>query len=113
MGEADAGRCFGKNNGPALHQIYLKIINGEKMIFAEHVKIREEKFGAVIFETLKEKIFVTNKIGRDILALLQQGQPPEEIAARLAQSYAGQAQDIRNDVLSFIGLLKERALIRQ
>ena len=49
------------------------------MNFTEYVKIREEKFGSVIFDTLKEKVFVTNDTGKDILNFLQQGYSIEEI----------------------------------
>ena len=43
------------------------------MNFTEHVKIRNEKFGTVIFETLSEKIFITNGTGAKILELIGQG----------------------------------------
>ncbi len=43
------------------------------MNFTEHVKIRSEKFGTVIFETLTEKIFITNETGAEILQLIEQG----------------------------------------
>jgi len=29
--------------------------------FVKHVKIRKEKFGVVIFDTYREKVFVVNK----------------------------------------------------
>ncbi len=83
------------------------------MVFNEHVKIREEKFGSVIFETLKEKIFVTNQTGKEILALLQQNKSLGEIVNILVGSYNSQPDDIRNDVISFIALLKDNALITQ
>jgi hypothetical protein len=39
------------------------------MQFEKHVKVRQEKFGSVMFETLREKIFVTNETGAEILRL--------------------------------------------
>jgi hypothetical protein len=81
------------------------------MSFTEHVKIREEKFGAVVFETLKEKVFVTNETGKDILNLLKKGKTSEEIINSLADWYAVKPQDIKDDVLDFVGLLKEKGIL--
>lgn len=82
------------------------------MNFTEHVKIREEKFGAVIFETLREKVFVTNKSGKEILNLLNQGYSLEKIVDSLTDNYsATDRQIIKNDVVSFIEQLKENNLL--
>lgn len=81
------------------------------MNFGEYIKIREEKFGAVIFETLKEKVFVTNETGKDIVRLLEEEQPIDKIVKSLADSYGTQAQDIRDDVISFINQLKDNGII--
>ncbi|MDP2938913.1 MAG: PqqD family protein [Candidatus Omnitrophota bacterium] len=81
------------------------------MIFFEHVKIREEKFGAVVFETLKEKVFVTNETGKNILNLLKEGKSVEEIINSLADLYAVEPEDIKDDVLGFVGLLKEKGIL--
>lgn len=34
---------------------------GEEVEFVKHVKIRKEKFGVVIFDTYRGKVFVVNK----------------------------------------------------
>ena len=81
------------------------------MVFTEHVKIREEKFGAVVFETLKEKVFVTNETGKDILNLLKEGKTAEEIINSLADLYAVKPEDIKDDVSGFVGLLKEKGIL--
>ena len=81
------------------------------MVFTEHVKIREEKFGAVVFETLKEKVFVTNETGKDILNLLKEGRTTEETINSLADLYAAKPEDIKEDVLGFVGLLKEKGIL--
>ncbi|MDP3731610.1 MAG: PqqD family protein [Candidatus Omnitrophota bacterium] len=81
------------------------------MIFSEHVKIREEKFGAVVFETLKEKVFITNETGKDILNLLKEGKTAEEIINSLAELYVVEPEDIKEDVLGFVGLLKEKGIL--
>jgi SOS response regulatory protein OraA/RecX len=81
------------------------------MVFNEYVKIREEKFGSVIFETLREKVFVTNETGKDILNLLQKGYSTDQIANILSDSYNNENDQIRNDVISFINQLRDNGII--
>lgn len=81
------------------------------MKFTEHVKIREEKFGTVVFETLKEKVFVANEQGKDILDLLKKGCSVEEIVDDLSMTYSGDKTRIKEDITSFINQLKENNII--
>lgn len=81
------------------------------MNFLEHVKIREEKFGSVIFETLREKIFITNGTGREILNLLQKGHSPEEVISILSVTFDSEDGNLRNDVINFIEQLKINKII--
>lgn len=81
------------------------------MNFAKHIKIREEKFGSVIFDTLKEKVFVTNETGKDLLRPLEEGQAVDKIADILADSYGAKPADIRDDVTEFIAQLKDNGII--
>lgn len=81
------------------------------MQFNEYVKIREEKFGSVIFETLREKIFVTNETGRDILRLLEEEHSFEKIVDILSNIYSADTAEIKNDVNSFINQLKDKGII--
>ena len=77
------------------------------MHFSEHIKIREEKFGTVVFDTLREKVFVVNETGKDILNLLRQGKLIEDIIGLLASAYNVQPKDIKEDVASFIKQLEQ------
>lgn len=81
------------------------------MTFNEHVKIRDEKFGSVIFDTLEEKVFVANDTGRNILRLLEEEQSIEKIVDILANTYRAESNEIRNDVISFISQLKDNGII--
>jgi precorrin-6B methylase 1 len=83
------------------------------MEFEKHVKIRREKFGAVLFETLREKVFVTNETGAEILKLLQERNEPERIATLLTQNYQGDSERIKSEALEFIVELTENNLIRR
>ena len=77
------------------------------MHFSEHIKIREEKFGTVVFDTLREKVFVVNETGKDILNLLKEGKLIEDIIGLLASAYNVQPKDIKEDVASFIKQLEQ------
>lgn len=82
------------------------------MQFAEHVQVRPEKFGAVVFETLSEKVFVANKTGAEILLLLQQGKTLSEIVAHLFQEYDSPYEIIKKDVENFITSLTNHGLLK-
>lgn len=81
------------------------------MNLAEHVKVREEKFGSVIFDTLKEKVYVTNETGKDILVLLKEGNTTEEIIDSLAEKYNEDKALMKRDVKDFIDALLKNRLV--
>ena len=81
------------------------------MKFTEHTKIRNEKFGAVVFDTLTEKIFITDPIGGQILQLLEQGKDLSEIVSVLGDSYDGDRQMMEKDVVEFAEQLKSNKII--
>lgn len=83
------------------------------MQFGKDVRVRPEKFGAVIFETLREKVFVTNKTGAEILRLLDEAKTTEEIVTQLAQDYEGAEDIIKNDVEEFIAHLTHQAILQE
>lgn len=82
------------------------------MNFTEHVKIRDEKFGTVIFETLAEKIFITNETGGKILQLIDLGRDVPQIIDELQDSYEDN-QKIGKDVTNFIDCLKQNNFIER
>tara|TARA_B100000315_G_scaffold225371_1_gene231549 strand:+ start:969 stop:1220 length:252 start_codon:yes stop_codon:yes gene_type:complete len=82
------------------------------MEFQKHVKVRQEKFGAVVFETLREKIFVTNESGAQILSLLQAGKEPEAVTNELSSMYDGDPAVIKKDVDEVISTLQESGIIK-
>jgi len=76
------------------------------MNFTEHTKIRKEKFGTVIFDTLTEKIFITDRIGGEILCLIGQGKDLPEIVGELSGIFDGDRQAIEKDTVEFTHQLK-------
>jgi hypothetical protein len=83
------------------------------MQFEKHVKVRQEKFGSVVFETLREKIFVTNDTGADILQLLEEGKEPKDVIAELSKDYNLEPEIIKGDVDEFISMLKDNGIIKK
>lgn len=81
------------------------------MNLAKHVKIREEKFGTVIFDTLREKVFVVNKQGADILRLVLDGKSKKQTVEALKQNYHASGEAITKDVTSFIDHLEKNKLL--
>ncbi len=81
------------------------------MNFTEHTKIRKEKFGTVVFDTLTEKIFITDQVGGAILELIEQGKDLPEIVSLLGDSYDGDEQEMEKDVLEFTEQLKSNNIV--
>ncbi len=81
------------------------------MNFTEHTKIRKEKFGTVVFDTLTEKIFITDQIGGEILQLIEQGKDLPEMLSVLGDNYDGDRQTIKKDVVEFTDQLKSDNIV--
>jgi hypothetical protein len=81
------------------------------MNFTEHTKIRHEKFGTVVFDTLTEKIFITDGIGGSILRLIEQGRDFQQIVDELCEEFEGDREAIEADVKEFTEQLKEGKII--
>ncbi|KKL99050.1 hypothetical protein LCGC14_1818290 [marine sediment metagenome] len=81
------------------------------MSFAKYVKVRNEKFGAVLFDTLREKVYVTNETGKDILDLMAQELDPAVIAQRLADSYGEEASEILPQIAEFVEQLQSAGML--
>lgn len=77
------------------------------------VKVRDEKFGAAVFDTLREKVFVTNETGAQILRLLNEDKRPDEIIECLERRYNEDGSLIRRDVTDFIKALMEVELLAE
>lgn len=80
------------------------------MVFPKYVKVRHERFGAVVFDTLREKVFVSNPTGADILRLLCEEESIENICDELSQSYDGDPAQLKTEVNNFIDELRKREL---
>jgi hypothetical protein len=82
-----------------------------EMNFTEHTKIRKEKFGTVVFDTLTEKIFITDQIGGEILQLIEQDKDLPTIVGELGENFDGDKQMIEKDVIEFTDQLRANNII--
>lgn len=81
------------------------------MEFEKHIKIRQERFGAVIFDTLREKVFVTSHTGGQILQLILKGKSNGEITADLKEVYDDSSETLCGDITGFIASLRENNIL--
>lgn len=75
------------------------------------MKVREEKRGTVIFDTLNEKVYTINETGANILKLLLSGNTLDETAKVLARDYNIDESAVRNDVVQFVDDLAIKSLV--
>ncbi len=80
------------------------------MLFPKYVKVRQERFGAVVFDTLREKVFVSNPTGAEILRLLGEEKSIGDICDELSQSYDGNPAQLKVEVNNFVDELRKREL---
>ena len=83
------------------------------MEFEKHVKVRQEKFGAVVFETMREKVFVTNGTGAQIISSLKSHDQISDVINELAKKHNCSSEEIRGDVENFVIKLTENGIIKR
>ena len=81
------------------------------MIFPKYVKVRQERFGAVVFDTLKEKVFVSNPTGAGILCLLGEGKSIQDICEELSKGYDRTPAQLSVEVNNFVDELRSRGML--
>ncbi len=77
-----------------------------------HVKIRQEQFGVIIFDKETEKFFVTDEVGKDVLAAIQNAQTIDEAVEQLSHKYETSREIIQRDVSSFLEQLRQAGLMQ-
>lgn len=81
------------------------------MRLAKYVKFREEKFGAVLFETRSEKVFTLNPTATAVVREIEAGGDAGAIAARLKARFDDRAGAIEREVVALIADLRQRGLV--
>jgi len=81
------------------------------MRLAKFVKFREEKFGAVLFETRSEKVFTLNPTATAVVREIQAGTPEADITARVKAGFEGSGATIEQEVGEFLSELRRKGLV--
>ena len=77
------------------------------------IKIREEQFGLLLFDKEREKYFISDEVGKDVLAAVQNTMTVDEAASQLSFKYEAKVEVIKQDVLCFIEELIRAGLMSQ
>lgn len=83
------------------------------MKLAKTVKFREEKFGAVLFETRAEKVFALNPTATAIVREIASGASDRPgLLARLRERYEdGGSDTLERELTAFVDDLRSRGLL--
>jgi hypothetical protein len=94
----DAGSCF------AAHKEGI-------MKLAPFVKFREEKFGAVLFETRSEKVYTLSPTGAAVVREIVAGADSANLVEKLQAKFDDPSGKMAGEATSFLAQLKEKGLI--
>ena len=81
------------------------------MKLAPFVKFREEKFGAVLFETSSEKVYTLSPTGAAVVREIVAGATSADLPAKLKEKYEDPSGKMAVEAASFLSQLKEKGLI--
>jgi hypothetical protein len=81
------------------------------MKLAPFVKFREEKFGAVLFETRSEKVYTLSPTGAAVVREVIAGAETATLVAKLSEKFEDPTGKMAQEAASFLGQLKEKGLI--
>lgn len=94
----DAGACF------SAHKEGI-------MKLAPFVKFREEKFGAVLFETRSEKVYTLSPTGAAVVREVIAGAGAADLVEKLKAKYEDPSGKMAQEASSFLVQLKEKGLV--
>ena len=85
---------------------------GKRMKLAKFVKFREEKFGAVLFETRAEKVYTLNPTGAAVVREIVSG-GEGDVLARLKSRFNDPSGAMETEASAFIDDLKSKGLLSE
>ncbi len=94
----DTGACF------AAHKEGI-------MKLAPFVKFREEKFGAVLFETRSEKVYTLTPTAAAVVREVVAGAASSELVDKLKAKYEDPSGKMAAEAATFLAQLKEKGLV--
>lgn len=81
------------------------------MKLAPFVKFREEKFGAVLFETRSEKVYTLSPTGAAVVREVIAGAEASNLVAKLSEKFEDPTGKMAQEAASFLSQLKEKGLV--
>jgi hypothetical protein len=81
------------------------------MKLTKYTKFREEKFGAVLFETRAEKVFALNPTATAIVRAIGDGCDEAGLIDRLQDQFADTAGALQGEVHAFVADLRKQGLL--
>ena len=83
------------------------------MKLAPFVKFREEKFGAVLFETRSEKVYTLSQTGAAVVREVISGADAKTVIDNLKVKFDDESGKIETEATQFIAQLKEKGLVTE
>jgi len=81
------------------------------MQLAKYVKFREEKFGAVLFETRSEKVYTLNPTAAAVVREIVAGHNEPEIVSTVKEQFDAAGGAVEAEVRAFIADLRDKGLL--
>ena len=81
------------------------------MKLAPFVKFREEKFGAVLFETRSEKVYTLSPTGAAVVREVVAGADSSNLVAKLLEKFEDPSGQMAKEAQAFLSQLKEKGLV--
>jgi hypothetical protein len=81
------------------------------MKLAPFVKFREEKFGAVLFETRSEKVYTLSPTGAAVVREVIAGAEAANLVAKLSEKFEDPSGKMAQEASAFLAQLKEKGLV--
>jgi len=81
------------------------------MKLAPFVKFREEKFGAVLFETRSEKVYTLSPTGAAVVREVIAGAEASNLVAKLSEKFEDTTGKMAQEAATFLSQLKEKGLV--
>jgi len=81
------------------------------MQLAKYVKFREEKFGAVLFETRSEKVYTLNPTAAAVVREIVAGHDEREIVSTVKEHFDDTGGAVEAEVRAFIADLRAKGLL--
>jgi hypothetical protein len=81
------------------------------MKLAPFVKFREEKFGAVLFETRSEKVYTLSPTGAAVVREVIAGAESANLVAKLKEKFEDPTGKMATEAETFLAQLKDKGLI--